>query len=57
MTKFNPTDLRNRIEKLGDLSTLPHVVQRLAPMIGRPNVSTEEIGSVIEKDRDSQPRF
>ena len=51
MTTFNPTDLRNRIEKLGDLPTLPHVVQRLASMIGRPTVSTEEIGSLIEKDQ------
>jgi alanyl-tRNA synthetase len=52
MTSFNPTDLRNRIEKLGDLPTLPHVVQRLAAMIGRPTVSTEEIGSIIEKERE-----
>lgn len=51
MTRFEPTDLRNRIEKLGDLPTLPHVVQRIAAMIGRPNVSTEEIGSIIEKDQ------
>ena len=51
MTTFNPTDLRNRIEKLGDLPTLPHVVQRLASMIGRPTVSTEEIGAIIEKDQ------
>ena len=51
MTTFNPTDLRNRIEKLGDLPTLPHVVQRLAAMIGSPTVSTEEIGSIIEKDQ------
>lgn len=51
MTTFNPADLRNRIEKLGDLPTLPHVVQRLAAMIGRPTVSTEEIGAIIEKDQ------
>ncbi|OGW51481.1 MAG: hypothetical protein A2V62_09995, partial [Nitrospirae bacterium RBG_19FT_COMBO_58_9] len=51
MTAFNPTDLRNRIEKLGDLPTLPHVVQRLAAIIGRPTVSTEEIGAIIEKDQ------
>ncbi len=51
MTQFNPTDLRNRIEKLGDLPTLPHVVQRLASMISRPTVSTEEIGAIIEKDQ------
>ena len=51
MTLFNPTDLRNRIEQLGDLPTLPHVVQRLATMISRPTVSAEEIGSIIEKDQ------
>ncbi|MEP6933731.1 MAG: HDOD domain-containing protein [Nitrospirota bacterium] len=51
MTIFNPTDLRNRIKKLEDLPTLPHVVQRLAAMIGRPTVSTEEIGAIIEKDQ------
>jgi len=51
MTLFNPTDLRNRIEKLGDLPTLPHIVQRLTAMIGRSTVSAEEIGSLIEKDQ------
>ena len=51
MTTFNPADLRNRIEKLGDLPTLPHIVQRLTAMIGRPTVSAEEIGSLIEKDQ------
>jgi len=51
MTTFNAADLRNRIEKLGDLPTLPHVVQKLASMIGRPTVSTEEIGALIEKDQ------
>jgi len=51
MTVFNSTDLRNRIEQLGDLPTLPHVVQRLATMISRPTVSAEEIGTIIEKDQ------
>ena len=51
MKPFSATDLRNRIEKLGDLPTLPHVVQRLASMIGRPTASTEEIGAIIEKDQ------
>lgn len=51
MNRFNPADLRNRIEKLGDLPTLPHVVQKLASMIGRPTVSTEEIGALIERDQ------
>ncbi|MHC9063733.1 HDOD domain-containing protein [Nitrospira sp. CMX1] len=51
MTLFTPTDLRNRIEQVGDLPTLPHVVQRLATMIGSPTVSAEEIGTIIEKDQ------
>lgn len=33
------------------MPTLPHVVQKLASMIGRPNVSAEEIGILIEKDQ------
>ncbi len=44
-------DLQRRIEQVGELPTLPHVVQKLASMIGRPNVSAEEIGSLIEKDQ------
>ncbi|MBX3340871.1 MAG: HDOD domain-containing protein [Nitrospira sp.] len=44
-------DLRRRIEQVGELPTLPHVVQKLASMIGRPNVSAEEIGALIEKDQ------
>ena len=51
---MNPSghvDLRRRIEQVGELPTLPHVVQKLASMIGRPNVSAEEIGALIEKDQ------
>ncbi|MBS0159336.1 MAG: HDOD domain-containing protein [Nitrospira sp.] len=51
---MNPSakvDLRRRIEQVGELPTLPHVVQKLASMIGRPNVSAEEIGILIEKDQ------
>ena len=51
MTLFNPIELRNRIEQVGDLPTLPHVVQRLATMIGSPTVSAEEIGTIIERDQ------
>lgn len=45
------TDFRQRIGQLGDLPTLPHVVQKLTSMIGRPNVSADDIGSLIEKDQ------
>jgi len=51
MSPSAATDFRNRIEQLGDLPTLPHVVQKLASMIGQLNVSTEEIGSLIEKNQ------
>ena len=44
-------DLRRRIEQVGELPTLPHVVQKLASMIGRPNISAEEIGALIERDQ------
>ncbi|ALA60944.1 HDOD domain-containing protein [Nitrospira moscoviensis] len=43
--------LRTRLDQLGELPTLPHVVQKLASTIGRPNVSAEEIGGLIEKDQ------
>jgi HD-like signal output (HDOD) protein len=51
---MNPSrkiDLHRRIEQVGELPTLPHVVQKLASMIGRPDVSAEEIGTLIEKDQ------
>lgn len=51
MSVSSATDFRNRIGQLGDLPALPHVVQKLASMIGRPNVSAEDIGSLIEKDQ------
>lgn len=47
----NASALRNRIDQLGELPTLPHVVQKLASTIGRPHVSAEEIGALIEKDQ------
>ena len=51
MSPSEKVDLRRRIEQVGELPTLPHVVQKLASMIGRPNVSAEEIGALIEKDQ------
>lgn len=51
MTSMTTSTLRNRIDQLGELPTLPHVVQKLASTIGRPNVSAEEIGALIEKDQ------
>ena len=51
MSSSAKVDLYRRIEQVGELPTLPHVVQKLASMIGRPNVSAEEIGALIEKDQ------
>ncbi len=51
MSLSTKVDLHRRIEQVGELPTLPHVVQKLASMIGRPNVSAEEIGDLIGKDQ------
>ncbi|MBA3752617.1 MAG: HDOD domain-containing protein [Nitrospira sp.] len=51
MSPSAKVDLHRRIEQVGELPTLPHVVQKLASMIGRTNVSAEEIGILIEKDQ------
>lgn len=51
MNGLGATELRNRVDQLGELPTLPHVVQKLASTIGRSNVSAEEIGTLIEKDQ------
>ncbi len=51
MSPTGKIDLKRRIEQVGELPTLPHVVQKLASMIGRTNVSAEEIGGLIEKDQ------
>ena len=51
MSQLGPAELRHRIDQLGELPTLPHVVQKLASTIGRPNVSAEEIGTLIERDQ------
>jgi HD-like signal output (HDOD) protein len=51
MSPTPQVDLKRRIDQVGELPTLPHVVQKLASMIGRTNVSAEEIGQLIEKDQ------
>jgi HD-like signal output (HDOD) protein len=43
--------LKHRIEKLGQLPTLPHVVQKIMSMIDRPQTSAEDLGKLIEKDQ------
>lgn len=51
MSPVGAKELRHRLDQLGELPTLPHVVQKLASTIGRPNISAEEIGTLIEKDQ------
>jgi HD-like signal output (HDOD) protein len=51
MSATGKIDLKRRTEQVGELPTLPHVVQKLASMMGRTNVSAEEIGLLIEKDQ------
>lgn len=51
MTGPDPVQLRQRVEKLGQLPTLPHVVQKIVSMIDRPETSAEDLGRLIEKDQ------
>ena len=51
MSVSDQTQLRQRVEKLGQLPTLPHVVQRIVSMVDRPETSAEDLGRLIEKDQ------
>lgn len=51
MTATDLADLKHRIEKLGQLPTLPHVVEKIISMIERPETSAEDLGRLIEKDQ------
>jgi HD-like signal output (HDOD) protein len=51
MTETEQTALKQRIEKLGQLPTLPQVVQKIVSMIDRPETSAEALGRLIEKDQ------
>jgi len=51
LTGTEKSDLKHRIEKLGQLPTLPQVVQKIVLMIDRPETSAEDLGRLIEKDQ------
>jgi len=51
MTETEQAALKQRIEKLGQLPTLPQVVQKIVTMIDRPETSAEGLGRLIEKDQ------
>lgn len=43
--------IKRQIEKMGELPTLPHVVQKIVLMSNRPDTSAEDLGKIIEKDQ------
>jgi len=51
MTETEQADLKHRIERLGQLPTLPQVVHKIMSMIDRPETSAEGLGRMIEKDQ------
>lgn len=51
MTVSSQADLRLRVERLGQLPTLPFVVERIISMAERPETSAEDLGRLIEKDQ------
>lgn len=51
MTHLTAAMLKSRIDQIGELPTLPHVVQKIASMIGQPTTSAEDLGQLIEKDQ------
>ena len=51
MNDATRAQLKHRIEKLGQLPTLPQVVQKIMSLIDRPGTSAEDLGRLIEKDQ------
>lgn len=51
MNNVTRAQLQHRIERLGQLPTLPQVVQKIMSMIDRPQTSAEDLGKLIEKDQ------
>ena len=51
MTVSSQADFRLRVERLGQLPTLPFVVERIIAMAERPETSAEDLGRLIEKDQ------
>jgi putative nucleotidyltransferase with HDIG domain len=44
-------DLRSRVERTTNISTVPHIVQSLAALMARPSPSTAEVADEISKDQ------
>jgi HD-like signal output (HDOD) protein len=51
MTVSSQAGFRLRVERLGQLPTLPFVVERIIAMAERPETSAEDLGRIIEKDQ------
>lgn len=51
MPTVSPAEIRRRIEKVGDLPTLPLVVHKIIQISNRPHSSAEEVAQIIEKDQ------
>jgi HD-like signal output (HDOD) protein len=47
----DPAAIKRQIEKMGELPTLPHVVQKIVLMSNRSDTSAEDLGKIIEKDQ------
>jgi HD-like signal output (HDOD) protein len=47
----DPAVIKRQIEKMGELPTLPHVVQKIVLMSNRADTSAEDLGKIIEKDQ------
>ncbi len=48
---MDPASIKKAIEKMGELPTLPHVVQKIVLMSNRSDTSAEDLGKIIEKDQ------
>jgi putative nucleotidyltransferase with HDIG domain len=51
LPSVNPRTLRYQIETVGELPTLPEVVQKIVSMGTRPDTSAEDLGHLIERDQ------
>lgn len=49
--KVDAADLRRRIEKMGELPTLPDVVHKIVSISARADTSAEDLERIIEKDQ------
>lgn len=47
----DPAAIKRQIEKMGELPTLPAVVEKIVAISSRPDASAEDLGRIIEKDQ------